>query len=89
MENPVEDVPGVIHALTQTSPAEQVETIEKYFVPDAAFSHPFCRVEHGANSRWWIAMIYRWYKIMSPRIDLDVQSVGVYKSHPADFLPHS
>lgn len=65
---------------------EQKNALEKYFQPNASFEHPFCRVPSFSkfsmpligviNSRWVIWMIYRWYKILSPRIILDVHSLG-------------
>ncbi|KAH3944049.1 hypothetical protein HBH98_150890 [Parastagonospora nodorum] len=76
MENPVKEIPGIIHLLTQSPPSIQYETIETYFTPTASFTHPFCRTGSHDNSRWLIAAIYRWYKIMSPRIDVSVQSVA-------------
>jgi hypothetical protein len=33
--------------------------------------------QHDINSRWTIAQIYRWYKILSPRIELAVTSVAL------------
>lgn len=69
----------MIHLLTQSPPSIQHETIETYFTPNASFIHPFCRTGSWSNSRWLIGAIYRWYKIMSPRIDITVQSVG--KNH--------
>jgi hypothetical protein len=76
--NAVKEIPAIIHLLTQSPPSLQRATIEKYFTPDAAFSHPFCRTWSRPNSRWLVQATYRWYKIMSPRIDLTVQSVGMY-----------
>ncbi|EMD66173.1 hypothetical protein COCSADRAFT_84215 [Bipolaris sorokiniana ND90Pr] len=76
VKSPVKEIPAVIHLLTQSPPSLQRATIEKYFTPDAAFSHPFCRTWSGLNSRWLVDATYRWYKIMSPRIDLTVQSVA-------------
>lgn len=73
---PVKEIPGIIHLLTQSPPSIQEETIETYFTADASFTHPFCRTGSRDNSRWLIWKIYRWYKIMSPRIDMHVQSVG-------------
>ncbi|KAF9103326.1 hypothetical protein BGX27_010624 [Mortierella sp. AM989] len=85
MENPVEEIPYVIHSLTQGTPAEQKHTLDTYFTPDSAFMHPYCRVfgfsDHSVplvgiiNSRWVIWMIYRWYKVLSPKIALEVHSV--------------
>lgn len=79
VKSPVKEIPAVIHLLTQSPPSLQRATIEKYFTPDAAFSHPFCRTWSGLNSRWLVDATYRWYKIMSPRIDLTVQSVGMLR----------
>ncbi|KAI9815202.1 MAG: hypothetical protein M1832_005537 [Thelocarpon impressellum] len=76
MEDPVREIPGVIRSLTTTPPDVQQRTLETYFTPDASFTHPFCRTGSNANSRYLIGMIYRWYKIMSPRIDLSVDSVA-------------
>lgn len=44
MENPVREVPGVIAALTQGNSDDQARVLEDYFLPDAYFVHPFCRV---------------------------------------------
>ncbi|KAH7336745.1 hypothetical protein BKA66DRAFT_479914 [Pyrenochaeta sp. MPI-SDFR-AT-0127] len=84
MEDPAREIPAVIHLLTQSSPSVQRETIERYFTPNASFTHPFCRtgswqISPWLNSRWVVEMIYRWYKIMSPRIELTVQSVAFDK----------
>ncbi|OCK80022.1 hypothetical protein K432DRAFT_382570 [Lepidopterella palustris CBS 459.81] len=76
MENPVKEIPGVIHLLTQSSPSKQRETIETYFTPNASFTHPFCRTGSWENSRFLIKAIYRWYKIMSPTIELKIHSVA-------------
>ncbi|KAF2007894.1 hypothetical protein P154DRAFT_11340 [Amniculicola lignicola CBS 123094] len=76
MENPAQEISGVIHLLTQTTPSEQRETIDTYFTHNASFTHPFCRTGSWDNSRLLIHAIYRWYKIMSPKIDLTVHSVA-------------
>jgi len=81
MDDPVKEIPGVIQALTQTPPSVQRDTITRYFTPNASFTHPFCRTgsfyfSDKLNSRSLIQSIYRWYKIMSPRIDLSVDSVA-------------
>jgi len=76
----VKEIPGIIHLLTQSPPSIQEEAIETYFTPNASFTHPFCRTGSWNNSRWLVGKIYRWYKIMSPRIDMSVQSVG--KTYP-------
>ncbi|KAL6707845.1 hypothetical protein ACN47E_003745 [Coniothyrium glycines] len=76
MDNPVKDIPRVVHLLTQSPPSIQRATIDSYFTPDASFTHPFCRTGKWPNSRLLVAFIYRWYKIMSPTIDITVQSVA-------------
>jgi hypothetical protein len=82
---PVRDIEGVIRSLAQGSPNEQAAALNHYFIPAAEFIHPFCRVPPfqkaavpfigEANSRQLILAIYRWYRIISPRIDLKVNSV--------------
>ena len=76
MDDPVQDVGPMIHKLTQGSPKEQKDTINAYFTPNASFTHPFCRTGSFEGSRYLIHAIYQWYKILSPRIELDVKSVG-------------
>ncbi|KAI9840193.1 MAG: hypothetical protein M1837_001865 [Sclerophora amabilis] len=89
MEKPVRDIPGVIHSLTQTPPNIQQDTINTYFTPTAKFVHPFCRTWYFGNSRWLIWAIYRWYKIMSPHIELTVNSVDqAVNSNPPFFSLH-
>lgn len=66
------------------SPQTQESTLNTYFVPEAAFIHPFCRVPSfpkgtiplasNIDSRWLILCIYRWYRTLSPKIDLTVDS---------------
>jgi hypothetical protein len=83
-------IPHIIHLLTEGSPADQRDALHAYFLPDAAFIHPLCRVPTfsnislpligGINSRWVIWMIYRWYKILSPRILLEVECDGRFSS---------
>lgn len=77
MENPVKEIADVIHLLTQSPPSNQRKTIEKYFSADASFTHPFCRTGKWPNSRMLVQIIYRWYKIMSPSIDITVHSIGM------------
>ncbi|KAI1297560.1 hypothetical protein EDD11_007033 [Mortierella claussenii] len=86
MENPVKEIPYVIHSLTEGGPAEQEQALETYFTSNCAFMHPYCRVPSFSdlsvpligviNSRWVLWMIYRWYKFLSPKIVLEVHSVG-------------
>jgi len=82
MEHPVKEIPQIIASLTVGSPHEQRLALETYFTPNAAFTHPLCRVPSfndvsipligEINSRWVLWMVYRWYKILSPKIVLDV-----------------
>lgn len=83
----------MIHSLTQSPPSQQAVCIETYFTPTASLTHPFCRtgsfgpeyLPHigGASlsSRWFILQIYKWYKILSPHIDLTVESVAFDAQH--------
>ena len=86
MENPVKEIADVIHLLTQSPPSTQRQTIEKYFSPDASFTHPFCRTGKWQNSRMLVQTIYRWYKIMSPSIDITVHSIGMCDLNVAQVL---
>ncbi|CAF9930459.1 hypothetical protein IMSHALPRED_008180 [Imshaugia aleurites] len=76
MEDPQAEIPQIIHLLTQSPPSTQRKTLEKYFLPSASFTHPFCRTGSFEGSRWLIWRIYRWYKIMSPKIEISVDSVA-------------
>ncbi|KAF2495594.1 hypothetical protein BU16DRAFT_527387 [Lophium mytilinum] len=80
MENPVDEISGVIHSLTQDPTPQQMDTIETYFTPDATFTHPFCRTL-ASDSKTQITYIYRWYKIMSPNIDITIKSVAFDKQN--------
>lgn len=80
MEDPVREIPGIIHALCETSPSQQKAALYANFTPDASFTHPFCATSSWSlsptlNSRWALLKIYQWYKIMSPHISLEVLSV--------------
>jgi hypothetical protein len=77
MDDPVQEIGDVVHRLTQSPPQEQAEAIDQYFSQNASFTHPFCRTGSFNNSRLLIHYIFRWYKIMSPRIDLKVNGVGM------------
>ncbi|KAL7791566.1 hypothetical protein V8C37DRAFT_382113 [Trichoderma ceciliae] len=84
MENPVQEIASVIDTLTKGSPQQQEDTLNTYFLSNAAFIHPFCRVPsiskgsiplaRDVDSRWLILGIYRWYRTLSPRISLTVDS---------------
>ncbi|KAG9248515.1 hypothetical protein BJ878DRAFT_15994 [Calycina marina] len=89
MENPKQEIAEVILKLTEGSPDEQRDTFDTYFLPDGGFVHPFCRVPRFSqvlvpfigyiNSRWIIWVIYRWYKILSPRIIADIQGNAAFE----------
>lgn len=76
MDDPIQDITSVVHRLTQGSPKLQEATINEYFTPDASFTHPFCRTSSFEGSRLLIHAIFRWYKILSPKIDISVNSVA-------------
>ena len=76
MDDPLHNCVPIIHTLTQGSPREQEQAINTYFTPNASFTHPFCRTGSFEGSRLLIHGIYRWYKIMSPKIECHVNSVG-------------
>lgn len=80
MEDPVRDIPHVVQLLVTAPPSVQRDTIQKYFTPDAAFTHPLCRTGSWGQSRLLIEYVYRWYKIMSPTIDLEFDSIGELSS---------
>lgn len=81
----------MIRTLCSGTPAEQLAAIDGNFTHDASFRHTICRVPSfgdvnvpllgAVNSRWVIGCIYRWYKVLSPRIEVDIESVGMYIFH--------
>lgn len=93
MEHPVHEIASVIHTLTQSPASQQTACVETYFTPTASFTHPFCRtgsfgpeyLPHingdSLSSRWFLLQIYRWYKILSPHIELTVESVAFDAQH--------
>lgn len=72
----VAEIPHVISLLCETSPSTQEAAVQKYFTPSASFTHPFCRTGSSASSRYLITRVYRWYKILSPRVSARVHSVS-------------
>ncbi|KAK0636943.1 hypothetical protein B0T17DRAFT_520324 [Bombardia bombarda] len=84
MEHPVKDVRGVIRALCQGTPEEQRDAVNRYYLPSASFVHPFCRVPSfegvkvplvgELDSRMLLLAVYRWYKILSPKFELEIES---------------
>ncbi|KAI1419401.1 hypothetical protein F5Y12DRAFT_259811 [Xylaria sp. FL1777] len=91
MENPEVEISDVIRSLTQGTRKEQEKALNDYFLPNAYFVHPFCRVpafesrqvripftntRWTINSRYLVKLIYQWYKILSPKILLQVDSTS-------------
>lgn len=78
----------LIKALCQGSAQEQHDAIETHFTPDAEFQHPLCRVPSLSwnlsallsggeiNSRQLIMAIFRWYRLLSPKIDFTIHSTS-------------
>ncbi|KAM7204504.1 hypothetical protein V8F20_003620 [Naviculisporaceae sp. PSN 640] len=85
MEHPVRDVRHVIRSLCQGTPQEQKYAVNRYYLPSASLVHPFCRVPSfesfkvpglgiEVSSRDLILSIFKWYKVLSPKIDLEIES---------------
>jgi len=75
MDDPIADIPEVIYSLTTATPYTQQRTLERYFTPTASFTHPFCAV---TGNRQAILRIFQWYKILSPHISIQINSIGTY-----------
>ncbi|QSZ29243.1 hypothetical protein DSL72_003755 [Monilinia vaccinii-corymbosi] len=85
MDHPKTQIAHIMHTLCSGSPSAQKETLETYFTPDASFSHPLCSVPSFSsvtipglgevNSRWVLSCIYRWYKVLSPRVKVGVDGI--------------
>ncbi|KJZ76491.1 hypothetical protein HIM_04220 [Hirsutella minnesotensis 3608] len=84
MEHPVREIGGVITTLCTGNPSEQTEALETYFLSNATFTHPFCRVPSffkgtvpfapNLDSRRVILFIYQWYRFLSPHVDITIDS---------------
>lgn len=81
MDNPTEDITQVVHTLCQGTPDQQTEAINTYFTPNASFTHPFCRTGSFDGSRNLIHAIYKWYKLLSPKVELNVNGIGKIHHH--------
>ncbi|KAK7028364.1 hypothetical protein R3P38DRAFT_921606 [Favolaschia claudopus] len=76
MQNPSSEIVAVVSLLTAAAvPEVQKAAFYKYMTPDAGFRHPICSVTPGAGSRDQMLGIFQWYRIMSPNIDIKVNSV--------------
>ncbi|KAF8151767.1 hypothetical protein B0H34DRAFT_823324 [Crassisporium funariophilum] len=77
MEDPRKEIATVVLQLTATdSPDVQKATVERYMTSDVSFRHPVCSVASGPNSRHGVLGIYQWYRVLSPNVDLNVESIG-------------
>ncbi|KIM87859.1 hypothetical protein PILCRDRAFT_771706 [Piloderma croceum F 1598] len=76
MQNPTLEIPSIITALTSAPSSHLPLTFQKYFLPDAGFRHPLCRVDRGEGSREKVAGVYEWYRVMSPWNGTNILSVG-------------
>ncbi|KAG6121840.1 hypothetical protein E4U14_000996 [Claviceps sp. LM454 group G7] len=85
MEHPVREISSIITTLTTGSPQQQHDTLTQYFLPNASFTHPFCHIPRfskghlaplapNTDSRWLLLCIYRWYRTLSPNIDITIDS---------------
>ncbi|EMC98204.1 hypothetical protein BAUCODRAFT_32199 [Baudoinia panamericana UAMH 10762] len=86
MDDPVHEISGIVHRLTEGTPKQQEEAINRYFVPNAAFIHPFCRTGSFEGSRLLIHAIFRWYKIMSPIVESHVNGVAYDEANMVLFV---
>ena len=73
MDDPINEIRGIVLKLTTSNRTQQQETLETYFTRDASFKHPFCAV---AGNRDAVLGIFQWYRILSPKIEIEVNSVG-------------
>ncbi|KAI1481531.1 hypothetical protein K445DRAFT_153106 [Daldinia sp. EC12] len=91
MDHPEQQIQHIIRSLTQYSRDDQRTALEDYFLPDAYFVHPFCRVpsfgdykipftDLTINSRQFVFYIYQWYRILSPDIQLTIDSTSFDKN---------
>ncbi|KAI0159731.1 hypothetical protein GGR57DRAFT_435818 [Xylariaceae sp. FL1272] len=94
MDTPEVEITRVIKDLTEGTKEEQEHALMTYFLPDAYFVHPFCRVQSmksrtiklpfvhqpwTINSRYFLWLVYQWYHILSPKIKLEVDSTAFDK----------
>ncbi|TCD66069.1 hypothetical protein EIP91_001878 [Steccherinum ochraceum] len=87
MEHPEEEIADVVKTLTcAESPEAQKAAVEKYYAVDAAFRHPLSTVVPGPNSRSAILGVYQWYRVLSPTIQLNVDSITYNSSRAELFL---
>jgi len=80
MEDPISEIADLITDLATTlSLPHQRDIIECYFLPTASFNHPLCRVDTFYSpfpSRDLILAMYRWHRLLSPNVKIDIRSVA-------------
>ncbi|KAI0840917.1 hypothetical protein F5Y06DRAFT_308577 [Hypoxylon sp. FL0890] len=92
MDNPEDQIAEVIHNLTARSRKDQQQALREYFLPNAYFIHPFSRVPSFStfkvpytnqivNSRRLVSLIYQWYRILSPEIKVEIDSICFDEKH--------
>ncbi|ROW16562.1 hypothetical protein VPNG_01652 [Cytospora leucostoma] len=101
MENPKHEIQHVVRSLTQGTPDEQRRTLDRYFTPDAEFVHPFAvapRFNRGKgalrrvpllnrlSSRDVVRGIYQWYRMLSPKIELEFDAVLIDRARDKIYL---
>ncbi|KAI0033187.1 hypothetical protein K488DRAFT_78010 [Vararia minispora EC-137] len=87
MQNPKQEIEHVFGLLTQAHTATvQAEALNRFYTYDAAFRHPLCTVPSAPGSRKEILGIYRWYRIMSPTIQGDVETIAYDEENSIIYL---
>lgn len=86
----VREIDGVVTTLCQGTADDQRAILDDYFTPDAYFVHPLCRVPSflavtlpfvgNLESRTFVRFIYEWYRILSPKIEIQINSKGWFPS---------
>ncbi|KAF8530208.1 hypothetical protein BU17DRAFT_78822 [Hysterangium stoloniferum] len=87
MDNPTQEFIGAVTAIAAASNAvEQADAFNKIFVNNATFNHPLVKVTSGLNSRQRILALYQGYRILSPRVEITIQSFVESKAEQKIFL---
>ncbi|EGN97705.1 hypothetical protein SERLA73DRAFT_124339 [Serpula lacrymans var. lacrymans S7.3] len=80
MQNPKDEIAGIVGVLTSTVDRKLLrDTIKNNFTEDASIDHPLCIIKSSAGSRQKLLGAYEWYRILSPHTKSRVESVG---EHP-------
>ncbi|KAI0084569.1 hypothetical protein BDY19DRAFT_971027 [Irpex rosettiformis] len=76
MQNPREEIAGVVSLLTATdNPETQKAAVARYYAVDVAFKHPLCEVSSSPGSRDQLLGILQWYRVLSPTIKIQTNQV--------------